>query len=525
MSWSCCRRSLVSVFMSLKSNRKLIPCFALFCLLVLSIQSAFSIEKTITLGGKEGWSKISSMSGITTGLGKYGQNSLELATASRTVSADTEMLFSFEGDNLKDDAGRFQVVNSNLRLVQDGAMGKQAGLSVGNNSGFAVVGAPGSIFSTLNWTGSFSMEFWLCPAVVDNGETVISWRSSRTVEGYPLYQILEASFARNHLQWNCTNLFAGYTENNGEITLSGTKSIIPGKWSHHILSYDAETGLLEYRVNGLVEDLKYITMTGGERGGVYPLMLGNPAMFEISPSYAGKIDDFRVLRNSIANTEDFFYQNQENYQTGWTAVRYTAEGGSFISEPLEVPVGSQLTHLEASTIVPEETDVEFFVRAGDNFYSWNQTSPAWVPAPPGKLLSGVEGKYFQVMVKLYPDGAGTSTPSVASVTLCYEEHEPPLPPFYVKATAGNGYVDLIWSHTIDKATNYCVYYGERPGEYLGRVALEGDSPVKVGHENSVRLTGLKNGRIYYFAIASEYNGQVGPLSQEVYARPTIQSYD
>ena len=62
------------------------------------------------------------MSGITTGLGKYGQNSLELATASRTVSADTEMLFSFEGDNLKDDAGRFQVVNSNLRLVQDGAM-------------------------------------------------------------------------------------------------------------------------------------------------------------------------------------------------------------------------------------------------------------------------------------------------------------------------------------------------------------------------------------------------------------------
>ena len=83
----------------------------------------------------------------------------------------------------------------------------------------------------------------------------------------------------------------------------------------------------------------------------------------------------------------------------------------------------------------------------------------------------------------------------------------------MKATAGNGYVDLIWSHTIDKATNYCVYYGERPGEYLGRVALEGNSPVKVGHENSVRLTGLKNGRIYYFAIASEYNEQIGPLSQ------------
>ena len=128
------------------------------------------------------------------------------------------------------------------------------------------------------------------------------------------------------------------------------------------------------------------------------------------------------------------------------------------------------------------------------------------------------------MVRMYPDGAGTVSPSVTSIDLHYEEQEPPLPPFYVKATAGNGYVDLSWSHTIDKSTSYYVYYGEKPGEYLGRTALEGSSPVKAGVENSMRLTGLKNGRIYYFAIASEHNGQIGPLSQEVYARPTVQSY-
>ena len=194
------------------------------------------------MGGEHGWSQISSMSGITTGPGKYGQISLELATASRTVSHDTEMLFSFEGDVLQDDAGRFQVTDSNLRVVEDAAMGKKSGLSVGNGSGFSVTGLPGSIFSTLNWTGSFSIEFWLCPAVVDNGETILSWRSSRNVDGYPLYQILDASFAKNRVQWNCTNLFAGYVDNNGEITLSGTKSVIPNKWSHHILSYNSETG-------------------------------------------------------------------------------------------------------------------------------------------------------------------------------------------------------------------------------------------------------------------------------------------
>ena len=522
MSWSCCRRSLLSVFMPVKFNRKLIPCFALLCLLVLSHQPLFSVEKTIILGGSKGWSQISAMDGITSGPGRFGEPSLELATAERTVSPYTQMLFSFEGEQLQDEAGHFTVAASSLRLVKDAAMGKGAGLSKGGDTGFSVSGAPGSIFSTLDWSGSFAMEFWLCPAVVDNGETVISWKSSRTVDGYSLYQILTASFVRNRLQWNFTNLFAGYSENKGEIILSGTKSIIPGKWSHHILSYDEETGLLEYRVNGLVEDLRYITISGRERGSIYPLMLGNPAPLEICPSYAGKIDDFRVLRCSVSSTDEFFYQNKDNYQTGWTAVRYTPEGGSFVSEPLEVPVGSQLICLDAQTITPEETGVEFFVRAGDNFYEWNQNSPDWIPARPGQPITGVEGRFFQVLVRMYPDGAGISTPSVTSISLLYNEQEPPLPPFYVKATAGNGFVDLTWSHTIDKSTNYYVYYGERPGEYLGRIALEGNSPVKVGIQNSTRLTGLKNGRIYYFAVASEYNGQIGPLSQEVYARPTLQ---
>ena len=59
------------------------------------------------------------MEGITSGPGRYGEESLELATASRTVSPDTEMLFSFEGDTLVDEAGSFRVSSSGLRLVPD----------------------------------------------------------------------------------------------------------------------------------------------------------------------------------------------------------------------------------------------------------------------------------------------------------------------------------------------------------------------------------------------------------------------
>ena len=67
-----------------------------------------------------------------------------------------------------------------------------------------------------------------------------------------------------------------------------------------------------------------------------------------------------------------------------------------------------------------------------------------------------------------------------------------------------------------------MYYGNRPGEYLGRVALEGQSPINVGNTTSFTLTGLENGKIYYFAVAtwSAYDDRViGKLSKEVYARP------
>ena len=34
----------------------------------------------------------------------------------------------------------------------------------------------------------------------------------------------------------------------------------------------------------------------------------------------------------------------------------------------------------------------------------------------------------------------------------------------------------------------------------------------------------ENGKIYYFAIASEYNGVIGPLSEEFFARPLLKYY-
>ena len=185
--------------------------------------------------------------------------------------------------------------------------------------------------------------------------------------------------------------------------------------------------------------------------------------------------------------------------------------------------GSMINSIDTIMNVPEQTSIEYFIRSGDNYYNWTSEYPEWKPFESGQELNAITGLYFQISAVLYPDGNGHTSPSITQMTINYAELDPPLPPHSVRAVAGNGCVTLNWSFSVDDTTGgYYIYYGNRPGEYLGRVAVEGASPIKVGNTTSYTVTGLENGKIYYFAIAtwSALDDRiVGNLSKEVYARP------
>jgi hypothetical protein len=69
---------------------------------------------------------------------------------------------------------------------------------------------------------------------------------------------------------------------------------------------------------------------------------------------------------------------------------------------------------------------------------------------------------------------------------------------------------------------YFVYYGAISGAYFGEDSLLGESPIDVGKRTAVRIDGLKNGTLYYFAVAA-YDSlsppHLGMFSREVTARP------
>ncbi|MCR5614025.1 LamG-like jellyroll fold domain-containing protein [Treponema sp.] len=508
----------------LKFAIKKIHVLLCFCLAFFSINLSAE-EKILTLGGKDGWPRFSKNDSISFGKGRFGYTSVELATNSRKASDTTDMLLNFEGSSFIDSTSNYTVVRNDLIRIENSVMGHYCGLSRGRGKGIVLKGNPGSIFGTEGNPGTFAIEFWIKPSIAENGEVIFSWNSSRTVNNYVLYQLITATFVNSHVEWSFRNIFDGYTKDSGEVVLTSYAAIVPDKWSHHVLIFNEETGLLEYRINGKAEDLKYLTSTGHELGTIYQPVLGIPENISICSSFTGSIDDFRILHSLPDEKKSATGYDVESIQS-LSRVKYDSykvTGGRFETMPTMTVPGAIIRRIETIQSVPLQTEIRYYIRTGDNFYEWNDSTPEWHEIIPGQEIENVTGRYFQLAAELYPDGDGQKSPSITEIKITYYEPPLPLAPSVVKAVAGDGYVDLSWNASLDDTTaGYYVYYGTRPGEYLGTECINGSSPIKVGNVNFVRLTGLKNGAIYYFTVAaySKLDGRIiGNFSDEVFARP------
>ena len=477
---------------------------------------ALATPKTLVLGGEKGWGEISEFNGVVVGTknGQYGYDAVELSTKTAGIEPSTDLLLTFDANRISDSAGNYTVTANNLIYSEDSVKGKGAALSRGTKKGLTLTGSESSVFGKTGLLGSFTIEFWLCPSLAENGETVLSWRSSLNNDVRSEYQMISASFFNNHLEWAFNNIFVGYKTK--EVHLAGLNTVVPKKWARHTISFDEETGLLEYLVDGRTESLVYVTRNGHENGTICYPVLGVKAGIELCPDYVGKIDNFRISRlPATTERSDIFVTGNEKYKI---------DGGKFVTKPILVSQAAVIEQIDTLMTVPAQTDVRLYVRTGDNCFGWTESRPEWKEIVPGERIENVSGLYFQLMAELLPNGNGSQSPKLSEILVKYDEQAEPLPPFMVNAVPGNGTVTLSWSYSVDDtAGGYYVYYGNRPGEYLGRTAVEGSSPVKVGNTTSVTLTGLENGRIYYFAVSaySKVDGRInGTLSKEVFARPS-----
>jgi hypothetical protein len=388
---------------------------------------------------------------------------------------------------------------------------------------------PDALFSAGRNTGDFSIEFWLYPVSMGNGEEPFSWTSTVGENSY-LVQNLSCVVSKNCLEWNFENFFfepavqSDTPPKSVSIKLNSSTPIVPKHWSHHLLRFDAATGLLEYLVNGVLEDVRYTTASGSESGAVFMPFVGKRGIFALGRRFNGMIDSLYIYSRFVEQAETHRYSGD-----GWarsdpidlgaqnsSVMRVDAKGGAF--NVLKGGIHSEPGARDPFNF-PGNAQMQFFIRASDSKYSWNDKE--WRTFIPGTEINTIKGRYIEIAVQFYPGGDFETTPYLEEINVVFVKQAPPEPPPALIAKAKDGSVKLSWKQSKDaSAAGYLVYYGSASGNYFGEGANQGGSPIDVRKQNSITIDNLKNGVLYYFSVSTYDNsGLTGDYSREVSARP------
>lgn len=469
-------------------------------------------EAVFELGGNSGWEKLNSSENISFTSGKFGLPAATLTSENLTLSEVSDLYLSFDTQPIADEANNYSVLSSSFLQAdaKKAKYGHGAALCTPQSKTPAVVLIPSSksFFAGNEILDSFTIEFWIKPEVTDAGSTILRWQTSLNQDGKILYQSIIANLIQNKMEWNFGNIW----QKNGkgiDLSLKTKSNILPEKWSHHLISYDSTSGLLEYRVNGLAEAIEFLTSTRHEGGEVLYAKLGRGKKIEIGKNYSGYLDEFKVSRQS----NDAYAYNTKLFE------KLPISGGRFESNIIDTGGNySNATRLIVDDFKPSQTEVLYYIRASNNQFNWTTENPKWIEVKPNCDLKKITGRFFQIAAVLFPDGKCEKSPFVNFIKLEYEGDSLPFPPNAVYAKGVDSAVELNWSPSIDFDTaGYMIYYGERSGEYF-----YGNSPIDVGNVLNFKIEGLENGRLYFFAVVAydkDGTNRIGNFSKEVWARP------
>jgi hypothetical protein len=488
---------------------------ALAAVLLILFPAAAGAE-TRVFGGAAGWASFPERVGISESAGMRNRNVLTLSSAVAGAGPSGDLSLSFDGA-AADAVGNYLVsVPSSVSIAgpQRARFGSGAALFMGAENGVSISPKPGkdALFGAGRRMEDFSIEFWLYPANMENGEQILSWDAARrSASGESVFQRIRCLVARNRVEWSFADFFSAPDERGRlPIVLSTTRSLVPRTWSHHLVRFDSSVGLLEYLVDGRVESSVYATASGGERGERYVPIVGSSGAFVLGPRFTGMIDEFRISGSAVDSPE---------------LRRFPRSGGRAISGLIDLgTTNAEVTGLDSVFSAPGTSEIRFFLRTGDEPYAWKDVESSWIPVQPGmKPPLELRGRWAQISCVLYPAGDGETAPVLEELRLDFKPDEPPPPPSMVTAAARNGAVELKWRPSPDADLGgYLIYFGENAGEYFGSSATRGDSPLDVGNTTSYVVDGLRDGTLYYFSIAAYDRASprhIGGFSREVAARP------
>jgi hypothetical protein len=517
-------------------------------------------ERTVILGGEYTWRMAESRTSITeigtvranpvlaissaagTSTAGYQVTSGPLGSRSVLTEPAFDLSFSFderETGLYRDVTGNYRTTVSREVHAADRANARAgAGAALFNGSGAVTVRPQhaNALFAPGNRIRDFTIEFWLYPLNMENGEQILTWIATNRDMAL---QRVHCSASRNKLNWSFTNFFTSTNgSSNLNIEFSGSSHLVPKTWSHHLVRFDATTGMIEYIVDGVSESIVYATPTKRENGEVFTPLAGSGGVFSLGDRFMGLIDEFKIHKAFLERSSVQKYAPAGGrIQTSAIdlgeknsgVVRIDASGGRVGIRRTGPAISGGISseyHENGRFRFSDSAEMNFFVRTSENPYLLNTVQ--WTNFVPGTDINGLQGRYVQIAVDFYPSADGETSPYLDQLRVVYMPGEPPMPPRNLTATAVDGGVLLRWRGSPSTNTaGYLVYYSSVRGELFGTDSIAGSSPVDIGNKNSFFIGGLKNGTLYYFRVAAydyitgttEY--YTGEFSAEVTARPLL----
>lgn len=409
-------------------------------------------------------------------------------------------------DNMVDKTGNHTIeFTGDIKYVEGNDNGKAIFLSRQDSRVTINTTSENAIFFNNNFSGSFTVEFYLKPFKENLNATVVDFIAIYREDGEIKNASISATIYGGKLVWDFSSFFK--RDNDFLDVVMGNGSYIKiGEWSHHSISFDATTGRLVKYLNGLEQEVVYVTTSGQNYGGVFmPYLPKNTSVpLYLGGGFLGAIDSFSMITEYKRNFDLTIYNPY----------------GEIVSDIIKINNNNAyLESINLDYLADNGTDIMLYYRSSYRYFLADDNRIEWKHINSKEDLKYLNFKYIQVKAVLLSDATRNYTPVLNSINIVYDILDKPAPPTNFEVRPMNGAVELTWESVHDNsAVGYKIYYSTKPGVYNEF----NDVPIIVGKEKRYVIDNLENGKLYYFNITS-----FGSVSEdlesefagEVYARP------
>lgn len=330
--------------------------------------------------------------------------------------------------------------------------------------------------------GSFTIEFRFKPSSLTGTQTLMKRMGylSGLKNGFEILLINGRIHARFHGVFRNSE---GYPV---DVYLERGKTLKNNRWYHFMVSYDRLSGKIGRYLNGDEEETAYITRTREPFIDVYtPLFrCEDLPMLVIGKDFYGIMDEIRIAHREYSDLKKETALALKRYkEVGEKGRQPVNREGVLTSAVWTLPLsGTKITSFDWEENTPQGTFIWMEMRISDFLFGQNDDRPKWYRISRGqrgifekKTEDGdyLRGKYIQWRAHLVSSPEGKRSPSLADVSIKYENDLPPVPPTGVSITsAKDGRFTIRWNKNPESdVLGYKIYYGIRSKNYDGVISF------------------------------------------------------